>query len=145
VRATAIKIVQLSGSMEGMRLLVAALGDPDNRVRANAVEAFEDSGDPQCIPLLRPYLGDLDNRVRANVAKALWSLGSEEGRTALLGMLKHPEEPMRISAVWAIGEVRFPDAVDLLLGHIEGERSAAVRTKISEVVARLSQKGASVP
>jgi HEAT repeat protein len=145
VRATAIKIVQLSGSADGMRLLVAALGDPDRRVRANAVEAFEDSGDSQCIPLLRPYLRDPDNRVRANVAKALWNLGSEEGRMALSAMLKHPEENMRLSAVWAIGEVRFPGASDLLLGHVEGELSPAVRAKISEVLARLAQKGAPVP
>jgi HEAT repeat protein len=145
VRATAIKIVQLSGSADGMRLLVAALGDPDRRVRANAVEAFEDSGDSQCIPLLRPYLRDPDNRVRANVAKALWNLGSEEGRMALNSMMKHAEENMRLSAVWAIGEVRFAGASDLLLGHVEGELSPAVRAKISEVLARLAQKGAPVP
>lgn len=145
VRATAIKIVQLSGSADGMRLLVAALGDPDRRVRANAVEAFEDSGDSACIPLLRPYLRDPDNRVRANVAKALWTLGSEEGKVALAGMLKNPEENMRLSAVWAIGEIQFAGAVDLLLTHVEGERSPLVRSKIGEVVARLAQKGAGVP
>lgn len=145
VRATAIKIVQLSGSADGMRLLVSALADPDRRVRANAVEAFEDSGDAACIPLLRPYLRDPDNRVRANVAKALWNLGSEDGRTALSAMLKHAEENMRLSAVWAIGEVRFPGAADLLIAHIEGERSPLVRSRITEVVARLAQKGAAVP
>ncbi|HVR83248.1 MAG TPA: HEAT repeat domain-containing protein, partial [Planctomycetota bacterium] len=145
VRATAIKIVQLSGSADGMRLLVAALGDPDRRVRANAVEAFEDSGDSQCIPLLRPYLRDPDNRVRANVAKALWNLGSEEGRTTLHAMLRQPEEAMRLSAVWAIGEVRFPGAIDLLMAHVEGERSQLVRAKISEVLSRAPEKGASAP
>lgn len=145
VRATAIKIVQLAGSADGMRLLVAALSDVDRRVRANAVEAFEDSGDAQVIPLLRPYLRDPDNRVRANVAKALWNLGSEEGRTALRGMLQSPEEPMRLSAVWAIGEVRFEGAADLLMAHVEGERSETVRAKIAEVLSALSQKGAAVP
>jgi len=107
VRATVIKIVRLAGSEEGMRMLVAALGDPDRRVRANAVEAFEDSGDAQCVPLLHPFLGDPDNRVRANAAKALCTLGFEEGRTALAAMLRHEEEPMRLSAVWAIG---IPDS-----------------------------------
>jgi len=145
VRATAIKIVQLAGSADGMRLLVAALGDPDRRVRANAVEAFEDSGDPQCVPLLRPYLRDPDNRVRANVAKALWNLGSEEGRSALHAMLRQPEEAMRLSAVWAIGEVRFPGAIDLLMAHVEGERSELVRAKIGEVLSRAPEKGAPAP
>ncbi len=141
VRATAIKIVQLAGSADGMRLLVAALGDPDRRVRANAVEAFEDSGDVQVVPLLRPYLRDPDNRVRANVAKAIWNLGSEDGRTALLAMLRHDEEAMRLSAVWAIGEVRFEGAVDLLIAHVEGERSDVVRAKIADVLAHVDHKG----
>jgi HEAT repeat protein len=61
-----------------MRLLVAALSDPDRRVRANAIEAFEDSGEPLCVPVLLPFLRDDDNRVRANTAKAVWNLGSDE-------------------------------------------------------------------
>jgi HEAT repeat protein len=141
VRATAIKIVQLAGSTEGMRLLVTALGDPDRRVRANAVEAFEDGGDALCVPLLRPFLQDPDNRVRANAAKAVWTLGSEEGRATLLSMLGHEEELMRLSAVWAIGEIRFPGAVDLLIAHVEGERSEAVRAKIAGILGRVTQKG----
>ncbi|MBV8879902.1 MAG: HEAT repeat domain-containing protein, partial [Planctomycetaceae bacterium] len=145
VRATAIKIVQLSGSADGMRLLVAALADDDRRVRANAVEAFEDSGDAQCVPLLRPYLRDPDNRVRANVAKAMWNLGAEEGRAALHGMLRQPEESMRLSAVWAIGEVRFDGAADLLMAHVEGERSPLVRSKIGEVISRLARKDDPLP
>lgn len=145
VRATALKIVQLAGSADGMRLLIAALGDDDRRVRANAVEAFEDSGDAACLPLLRPYLRDPDNRVRANVAKAMWNLGSEEGRTTLHAMLREPEELMRLSAVWAIGEVRFPGAVELLKSRLEGEPSAVVRGKIAESLVKLLQQGAEAP
>src|SRR6185295_14963527 len=125
-----------------MRLLVAALGDPDRRVRANAIEAFEDSGDSRCTPILLPYLYDPDNRVRANAAKALWNLGLEKGRTTLESMLSDAEESMRLSAVWAIGEVRFPGGVDLLLARAETETSPVVRAKITDVLARMSQKGA---
>jgi HEAT repeat protein len=142
VRATAIKIVQLTGSSEGMRLLVAALGDPDRRVRANAIEAFEDSEDARCAPILLPYLYDPDNRVRANAAKALWNLGRDEGRTTLQLMLSDAEESMRLSAVWAIGEVRFPGGLDLLLARAEAEPSPTVRAKITDVLSRVSQKGA---
>lgn len=145
VRATAIKIVQLAGSEEGMKLLVAALGDPDRRVRANAVEAFEDGGNVQCVPLLRPYLLDPDNRVRANVAKALWNLGAVEGRTALLDMLQLPDEAMRLSAVWAIGEIGFPGAIEVLKTQAEREPSAVVRAKIDDLLTRVYGKGAPAP
>ena len=142
VRATAIKIVQLTGSAEGMRLLVAALGDPDRRVRANAIEAFEDSGDSRCTSILLPYLYDPDSRVRANAAKALWNLGRDEGRATLQTMLSDAEEGMRLSAVWAIGEVRFPGGIDLLLARAEAESSPLVRAKIADVLSRVTQKGA---
>lgn len=142
VRATAIKIVTLTESVEGMKLLVAALRDPDRRVRANAIEAFEDSGEPRVVPVLLPFLRDEDNRVRANTAKAVWNLGSEEGRRTLQAMIEDPDEMMRLSAVWAIGEVRFPGAIDLLLARVEGETSATVRAKIGEVLSRASQKEA---
>lgn len=145
VRATSIKIVQLTGSAEGMKLLVAALSDPDRRVRANAIEAFEDSGEPLCVPVLLPFLRDEDNRVRANTAKAIWNLGSEEGKKTLQAMIEDPDEMMRLSAVWAIGQVRFPGATDLLLARVEGEPSAAVRAKIAEVLSAVSQKEAGTP
>ena len=122
IRATAIKIVQLTDSADGMRLLVAALSDPDHRVRANAIEAFEDGGDGRCVPILLPFLRDNDNRVRVNAAKA--------------------DEAMRLSAVWAIGEMRFPGAIDLLLTQVEAEASPSVRAKIAEVLSRASQKEA---
>jgi len=142
VRATAIKIVQLTESVDGMRLLVAALSDPDRRVRANAIEAFEDSGEPLCVPVLLPFLRDDDNRVRANTAKAVWNLGSDEGKRTLQAMIDDPDEMMRLSAVWAIGQVRFPGAIDLLLNRRDAEPSAAVRMKISEVLSRESQREA---
>jgi HEAT repeat protein len=145
VRATVIKIVQLTESADGMRLLVAALSDPDRRVRANAIEAFEDGEDPRVVPLLLPFLYDEDNRVRANAAKAVWNLGSEEGRMTLQTMLSSPDEMMRLSAVWATGEVRFPGAVDLLLARAEADPSPAVREKISDTLSRISQKEAGSP
>lgn len=145
VRATAIKIVTLTESVDGMKLLVSALRDPDRRVRANAIEAFEDGGDARVVPVLLPFLRDEDNRVRANTAKAVWNLGSEEGKRTLQAMIEDPDEMMRLSAVWAIGEVRFPGAIDLLLGRVDGESSAAVRARMGEILSRVSQKEAGAP
>jgi HEAT repeat protein len=94
------------------------------------------------VPVLLPFLRDDDNRVRANTAKAVWNLGSDEGKKTLQAMIDDPDEMMRLSAVWAIGQVRFPGAIDLLLNRLESEPSAAVRAKIGEVLSRESQKEA---
>jgi HEAT repeat protein len=138
VRATVLKIVELTGSLEGMKHLVEALNDPDARVRANAIEAFEDGGDPRTAPLLVPFLSDPDNRARANAAKALHVFGRPEGRQALEAMIQDPGEMMRLSGVWAIGEVAFDGAADLLLALGRREPSATVKAKISDSLLKLA-------
>jgi HEAT repeat protein len=141
VRATVVKIVQLSESADGMRLLVGALADPDARVRANAIEAVEAAGDARLAPLLAPSLQDADSRARANAAKALARLGRPEGRQVLEAMLVDPAEGRRLSAVWAIGELGYEGAARALAARAVEETSPAVRAKIAETLARLSEAG----
>lgn len=136
VRATAVKIVELSGHVEGMRLLIGALSDPDDRVRANAIEAFEEIGDSRFSRLLAPFLSDPDNRVRANAAKALWSLGRSEVKGTLESMLADPDEEMRLSAAWAIGETRYEGFADVLETRLQVEPSPRVRERIAEALRR---------
>ena len=138
VRATAIRVVELAGSVEGIKVLLGALADPDRRVRANAVEAFEQLDDPRFAQMLMPFLRDGDNRVRANAAKALWNLGCAEAREVLLEMLSDDDEAMRLSAVWAIGEVRFTGAREMLVRREVDESSSKVRAKIREVLAEFA-------
>ncbi|MCU0866832.1 MAG: HEAT repeat domain-containing protein [Planctomycetes bacterium] len=135
VRATAIRIVELSGSYEGVKVLLAALSDPDRRVRANAVEAFEELADPRFVQILVPVLRDRDNRVRANAAKALWQLGWPEARDVMLAMLQDQDEMVRLSAVWAIGESQFAGARAALEAREAVEPAGRVRVKLREVLA----------
>jgi len=135
VRATAVRIVEVTGSREGVQVLLGALADPDRRVRANAVEAFEELADPRYVQMLVPFLDDHDNRVRANAVKALWHLGWPRAREALLGLMVAPEEATRLSAIWALGEIDLPDARALLLARDPAEPSPRVRAKIHELLA----------
>ncbi len=138
VRATAIRIVEYSGSLEGMRILIDALCDPDRRVRANAIEALEQLGNQEFVPLLTPFLEDPDNRVRANAAKALLNLGAQaphpfvdDARRVLCAMLHHDEEAMRMSAAWALGCVELAGADELIEARmaIEGSRRVLGRLR----------------
>ncbi len=144
VRATAVRIVELAGSVEGVQVLLAALADPDRRVRANAIEAFEELDDPRYTQMLLPFLRDRDNRVRANAGKALWNLGSPEGRDTLVEMLAERDEAARMSAVWAIGELGFPGARELLVAREATEPSGKVRARMREAVANISKPNAEV-
>ncbi|MBI2900620.1 MAG: HEAT repeat domain-containing protein [Planctomycetes bacterium] len=138
VRATAIKLIELSGNVEGMKILIGALNDSDRRVRANAIEAFEAIGDERYAALLLPFVKDPDNRVRANAAKALWNLGRHEARTVVEEMLEDPDENMRLSAVWTIGELRYEGAVEVLSSRMTRETSEKVKAKLTDVLARLT-------
>lgn len=151
VRATAIRIVDCSGSVEAMRVLVDALSDRDRRVRANAIEALEQLDDVQFVPLLVPFLEDPDNRVRANAAKALCVLGAKvahphvaDAQRTLLRMLNHDTEPMRLSAAWALGLLGFDGAAEALEARaaVEGSRHVVARLRKSLDGLRQPQGGA---
>jgi len=139
VRATAVRIIKVTGSVEGMRALVGALADPDRRVRANAIETFEQLDDPTNLDLLMPFLRDRHNRVRANAAKALWNLGWPDARDTLVAMVSDNDPLMRLSAVWAIGEVQFHGARELLRARSLIERDAAVSERIRIALAALGE------
>ena len=133
VRATALRLVELTGSVPGMKALIDALSDPDRRVRANAIETFESLDDDCYLEIFLPFLHDRDNRVRANAAKALWNLGHPGGRETLTEMLHDDDELMRMSAVWALGELGTDDAMLLIAEREVCEPSAPVLDKIREV------------
>ncbi|MCA8975914.1 MAG: HEAT repeat domain-containing protein [Planctomycetes bacterium] len=135
VRATAIRIIEVSGSVDGIKVLIDALAHPDRRVRANAVEAVEQLENATYIDLLRPFLRDRDNRVRANAAKALWNLGWADASDVLVAMVAHDDPRMRVSAIWAVSEVRFPGARELLEKREMMENNPAVLAKVREALA----------
>ncbi len=141
VRATVIRMVELSGNLEAMKLVASALRDSDRRVRANAVEAFEAVGDERFVKILLPLLQDPDNRVRANTGKALWTLGYREVGPHFREMLSSPRELMRLSAVWVLGEISFPGGRRMLEERLPGEGSDRVRRKIESVLKKLPATG----
>lgn len=135
VRATCLKTIQFSGNVRAITLLIGQLSDPDRRVRANAIEAVEQLSDERFSDLLVPFLRDGDNRVRANAAKALWNLGRKrEARETLESMLDDPNELMRLSAVWGIGELRYDGFRELLQRRLSVETSPKVKAKIEEAL-----------
>ncbi|MHC4606270.1 MAG: HEAT repeat domain-containing protein [Planctomycetota bacterium] len=141
VRATAIKLVEMSGNIEAMRQVLQMLTDADRRVRANAIEAFEEIGDTRFAQILLPFCQDPDNRVRANAAKALWNLGRREVVDVLFGMLNHPDENMRSSAVWALGEIRPEGVGGILRQHLAAEKSDAVCARIEQALEDMGAAG----
>ena len=90
------------------------LSDGDDRVRANAIEAMLDFDRVVAEGVLMPYLNDKNQRVRANAAKVMYAYGHRGGLETLMEMMDSSDLMMRVSSVWAIGEVREIIAIDRL-------------------------------
>ncbi len=135
VRATVMKAIGLLGTVDSIKLLLQALSDPDRRIRANAIEAFQDIRNPKFAEILLPFLRDPDNRSRGNAAKALWILGRREDvERALVEMLAHRDDLMRLSALWVLAEIEHPNAARLIGPLGDSDPSERVRIKAKELL-----------
>jgi HEAT repeat protein len=134
VRATAQRVVKA-----GFEAWAAALDDPDARVRANAIESLEEAADPRAVEALLRRLDDPSPRARANAAKALCRYGRDEGRRALEAMARHADDAARLSAAWAIGQVRFEGALVLLHDRANVETNPAVFAKIADALSQFQE------
>jgi anti-anti-sigma regulatory factor len=128
VRAVAVKTLGHIANRREPGIIARFIADADARVRANAVEAIESTENPNCTGILLRIRNDKSNRVRANVLKALFHCGYKAIDKDLIAMLRSPDELMRASAAWCIGEIGKKDPkFALLLPLLEGEKSELVQ------------------
>jgi len=110
IRATLVKHIGPVAAKGTPDLLNRFLSDKDDRVRANTIEALERLSSKRFIRVFSRFQSDKNNRVRANVIKTLFNLGERVHYSSLKEMLSFYDDPsMRISAVWAIGEIGQAD------------------------------------
>lgn len=114
------------------------LQDSDARVRANSVESLDCllSQDPQELSAcLKPLLGDPNARVVINTAKALFRLDPGLSMPVLESYLRAPDSNLRAGALWALGQLKRPDAFICLHFHSLREKDPYVRTFVDKGVA----------
>ncbi|MBN2407182.1 MAG: HEAT repeat domain-containing protein [Elusimicrobia bacterium] len=104
----------LKDSPDGRKAVTGV--DPRPRARADSVEIIEEifRDSPKAPEMLRPFLDDSDNRTRANAAKAYYRYDPEKALAVLEGMSASEDKWMRLSAAWALGEIKDPNTSRLL-------------------------------
>ncbi len=131
VRACAIKALGTIANRREPGIIMRFLSDRDSRVRANAVEAMEETGNTNMVGVLLRVKNDTNNRVRANVLKNLFECGYKDIERDLNSMLKNPDELMRASGAWVIGEIGRKDArFENLLNPMRRDKSELVKTNV---------------
>ena len=134
VRATVVKSLGILEDERATRALLEAVNDPDRRVVANTVEAIEQIGREEFAELVRILATHPNNRIRANAIKALWTMGARDALSRLDTMLADPDEMMRLSATWLLGEVDHPQRIEILRSVAGSDPSERVRAKAKSIL-----------
>jgi HEAT repeat protein len=114
----------LAGSGHGRAIaeLTALLNDPERRVRAGAARAISCGNPLEAEPLLRfkILVGDADAEVLGECFTALLAIAPEESMALVAQRLRDSDESVRDYAALALGESRYPAALEQLKGAWNG-------------------------
>lgn len=113
VRRNAARALGEIKNREAVGALIKALGDKDWQVRSTAAWALGEIKDPEAVIPLTKKLKDKDREVVIRTVDALRAIGDPRAAKALINVLGEKGE-IRYKAVWALGEMREPTAVETL-------------------------------
>ncbi len=116
VRRAAVEALGAVDSPEALDVLRLALTDEDATVRREAIQRVGRSRGPDILPTLLPMLRDDDLWVRVRAVQAVADQASPEACEVLLRTVEQEGAgPVKLAAIRALGEVKFPGAVDVFL------------------------------
>ncbi len=136
IRATLVRHIGPIAGQRAPESIARFLDDPDNRVRANALEALEKLNNRLFLRVVQRFKADPIARIRANAAKALVAFGDLTFVSVLESMITQVDKlPMRVSAVWTIGEIGLAakDAYPLLR-LVSADRTPELRKQLRIVL-----------
>jgi HEAT repeat protein len=132
LRAAALEALSLTGSPRALAAVEAHLADPAAPVRRQALLAFARLQKDKAWERIAPLAADADPAVVCGAAAALVYVGTPEARQALVGLLAHKQEDVRIAAARALRETRDPEAILPLFAHRVGDSAENVKAACEE-------------
>ncbi len=121
--------------------LLRMLTDDQPEVRLDVVRSLGRVGDPAAMSALQAYVenADLPEDERLEAVNAIASLDSPDKVNVLVRLLRHAEEPVRLRAVRALGQVGDALAIPPLR-RVRGEARGELRTSIDESIAAIRER-----
>ena len=122
LRKEAVKAIGELRDTSCLKYIVKMIDDPHDIVRREAIIALKKTGDKRAINFLRRML--LKERDYSNISEILRALGDLKAKEALneiFNFLKFKEENIKISSIYAIGEIGEinKEIVDTFLNLLE--------------------------
>jgi HEAT repeat protein len=123
--------------------LIAALNDNDRYFRKSVTRVLGEMKDPKGLEPLSRMLRDKDPGVQKAAADALVSIGSAS-IDVLADALKDATSTIRLSAAWALGEIKDPKCADVLIPALK-DKDRLVRVGVVMALATIGDKRATAP
>ena len=127
-----------------LRLIPAALGDPDVEVRLRVAQAAIERRLPKAGDAVTSWLSEGDPRIRLAACDVIRAAPTDRSVIALGRVLGDPEPRVRLAAAAAMGSSALPEAVSPLLGHLD-DGSPEVREEVARALGRIGDARAVVP
>jgi HEAT repeat protein len=116
VRQDTAKIAKNFGGEATEAALVGVLGDPIENVRLNAVQSLVELEAVSAVPFLMARLeAEPAPRVQREIVDALGRLGDRQAVPTLLAYLEARAEDPPVNAIWALGNLGDPAALEPLI------------------------------
>lgn len=100
-------------------VLAGLRNHPDAKLRNYVMLGFGMMLEPEAIPFLIDALNDEDNAVFYTAADALVKLGRDAMPAVLELLTDSTEDDIRCVAAWKLGEMGYPESIDILLAVID--------------------------
>ncbi len=117
-RATIISALSGIRHPQAKDVFLRFLDDSDKRVVANCIDALSRYRSQEVFEKVERFLKDENPRIRANAVAALWNSATSERKEELALVLRHMMDmgyPLySASALYAMGQIRFPNLVEEL-------------------------------
>ena len=115
VREDTSKIAKNFGGEQTEAALVGVLADPIENVRLNAVMSLIDLEAVSAVPFLMARLEvESSPRVQREIVDALGRLGDRQAVPTLLAYIEARPEAPPVNAIWALGNLGDPQALEAL-------------------------------
>jgi HEAT repeat protein len=127
LRAAAMEALGIIGSPRSLAAVEAHMADAALTVRLQAAVAFARMRRQDAWDRIAPLAADSDPAIIRRAAEALAYVGTPDARKALIALLAHKNESVRLAAVQALREVRPTEAIPTILKHMAGDAAEDVK------------------
>jgi len=140
VRVAALDELAGVNNAEANAILMRGMSDNDLRVKVKAIDLLGIHQFKDAVPMMSQelFLRDTPDVVKLHLVAALGEIGAQSGMLPVLTFLQtQTNERARGTAVFALGEIGNPKAIDLLTQIVGSDKSPMVRKLAQEALAKI--------